>query len=242
MYAEKECWRGEYPGRGRAMQGIAAARGAVVSNVIVYARRNQQLVRLPPRWGGHGGVSGAVCNNEPNRSQRTTKTSIPRRSISLTLSSLQVRLTSGRDTTTSVIDTINRRATKGGLAGTYPYKSKHPIRHSATQPDCNCRCNPDSRMDASKNLLRVAFSVCDARCTLVQLRFSTETAAARDGFLRRPPECAYTFFSTEFAHGGAGGARPCVKYRFNSYTSRGLTAACRLYIQNEGLREISGKT
>jgi hypothetical protein len=36
---------------------------------------------------------------------------------------------------------------------------------------------------------------------------------------------------------GADGARPCVKYRFNSYTSRGLTAACRLYIQNEGLRE-----
>jgi hypothetical protein len=34
----------------------------------------------------------------------------------------------------------------------------------------------------SKNLLRVALSVCDARCTLVQLRFSTNTAAARDGF------------------------------------------------------------
>jgi hypothetical protein len=32
------------------------------------------------------------------------------------------------------------------------------------------------------NLLRVAFSVCDARCTQVQLRFSTETAAARYGF------------------------------------------------------------
>jgi len=55
----------------------------MVSNVIVYARRNQQLARLPPRWGGHSGFSGAVCNNEPNRSQRTTKTSIPRRSISL---------------------------------------------------------------------------------------------------------------------------------------------------------------
>jgi hypothetical protein len=38
----------------------------------------------------------------------------------------------------------------------------------------------------SANLLRVAFSVCDARCTLVQLRFSTETAAARDGFQSVP--------------------------------------------------------
>lgn len=106
------CRRGEYPGRGRATQCIAAARGAVESNVIVYARRNHRLARLPPRWGGHGGTGGAVCNNKPNRSQRTTKTSIPRRSISLQLSSLQVRLPSGRAETTSVIDTIIRRATR----------------------------------------------------------------------------------------------------------------------------------
>jgi hypothetical protein len=36
----------------------------------------------------------------------------------------------------------------------------------------------------SKNLLRVALPVCDARCTLVQLRFSASTASARDGFSR----------------------------------------------------------
>jgi hypothetical protein len=36
----------------------------------------------------------------------------------------------------------------------------------------------------SKNLLRVALPVCEARCTLVQLRFSTGTASARDGFSR----------------------------------------------------------
>jgi hypothetical protein len=35
---------------------------------------------------------------------------------------------------------------------------------------------------ASLNLLRVADFVCDARCTFVQLRFSTKSAAARDGF------------------------------------------------------------
>jgi hypothetical protein len=36
----------------------------------------------------------------------------------------------------------------------------------------------------SKTLLRVALAVCDARCTPVQLRFSTTIAAARDGFSR----------------------------------------------------------
>jgi hypothetical protein len=32
------------------------------------------------------------------------------------------------------------------------------------------------------NLLRVALLFCDARCTFVQLRFSNNIAAARDGF------------------------------------------------------------
>jgi hypothetical protein len=36
----------------------------------------------------------------------------------------------------------------------------------------------------SPNLLRVALPVCDARCTFVQLRFSTSTASARYGFVR----------------------------------------------------------
>jgi len=34
-----------------------------------------------------------------------------------------------------------------------------------------------------ENLLRVALSACDARCTTVQLRFSANIAAARDGLL-----------------------------------------------------------
>jgi hypothetical protein len=37
-------------------------------------------------------------------------------------------------------------------------------------------------MAHAKNLLRVAMAACDARCTPVQLRFSTTIAAARDGF------------------------------------------------------------
>jgi hypothetical protein len=37
-------------------------------------------------------------------------------------------------------------------------------------------------MGISKNPLRVALAVCDARCTPVQLRFSTTIAAARTGF------------------------------------------------------------
>jgi len=39
---------------------------------------------------------------------------------------------------------------------------------------------------ALKNLLRVALLCCDARCTLVQLRFSHSIAAARDGFSKYP--------------------------------------------------------
>ena len=46
-----------------------------------------------------------------------------------------------------------------------------------------------------------------------------------------------TRFPIEFAIWPGRWSRPCVKYRFNSYTSRGLTTAGRLYIQNEGLRE-----
>jgi hypothetical protein len=43
-----------------------------------------------------------------------------------------------------------------------------------------------SFMGTSKNLLRVALSVCDARRTSVRLCFSTEIAAPRDGFSRCP--------------------------------------------------------
>jgi hypothetical protein len=36
----------------------------------------------------------------------------------------------------------------------------------------------------SPNLLRVALAACDARRTVVRLRFSATTAAARDGFVK----------------------------------------------------------
>jgi hypothetical protein len=83
----------------------------------------------------------------------------------------------------------------------------------------------------SPSLLPVALAACDARRTAVRIRFSAFTASARHGFVR------FLFFFIEFAFLRGRRRRPCVKYRFNSYTSRGLTAACRLYIQNEGLRE-----
>jgi len=38
--------------------------------------------------------------------------------------------------------------------------------------------------EISNNLLRVAMSGCDAHCTKVQLRFSPDTAAARNGSSR----------------------------------------------------------
>ena len=150
MYAERGCRRGEYPGRGRATQCIAAARGAVESNVIVYARRNQQLARLPPRWGGHGGISGAVCNNEPNRSQRTTRTSIRRRSISgdQPIDQLFLLKPSGEahrvGRKRQALSTPSTgEPPEGGFPVLIHTNPNNPIRHSATQPDCNCRCNPD---------------------------------------------------------------------------------------------------
>jgi len=58
-----------------------------------------------------------------------------------------------------------------------------------------CRSKPPqdgALQGTSKNLLRVALLFCDAPrrrtgCTLVQLRFSNNIAAARDGFSRFPP-------------------------------------------------------
>jgi len=41
-------------------------------------------------------------------------------------------------------------------------------------------------LGTSESLLRVEFSGCDARRTPVRLRFSPDTAAARDRFSRRP--------------------------------------------------------
>jgi hypothetical protein len=64
-------------------------------------------------------------------------------------------------------------------------QSCSPVRHpitTAVQP-----WHPQDRAYTfviSPNLLRVALPVCDARCTSVQLRFSTSTASARYGFVR----------------------------------------------------------
>ena len=71
------------------------------------------------------------------------QTSMQRRSISLPPLRRRAMLTAGRAETTSVIDTINRRATKGGFPVLIHTNPNKPIRHSATQPDCNCRCNLD---------------------------------------------------------------------------------------------------
>ena len=83
-----------------------------------------------------------------------------------------------------------------------------------------------------------------AACRYLSLQFRT-TIPARRTPIRLQQRCnldslstVRTRFSIEFAIWRGRWRRPCVKYRFNSYTSRGLTAACRLYIQNEGLREI----
>ena len=66
-----------------------------------------------------------------------------------------------------------RTATRTRFSGVFPIYGKldyHLSKHQET----------------SKNLLRVALAHCDARCTLVQLRFSCTSAAARNGFSRSP--------------------------------------------------------
>jgi hypothetical protein len=50
-----------------------------------------------------------------------------------------------------------------------------------------------TRFVISPNLLRVALPACDARRTVVQLRFSADTASARYGFVR------FLLFFIEFA-------------------------------------------
>jgi hypothetical protein len=52
-------------------------------------------------------------------------------------------------------------------------------------------------MGTSKNLLRVALSVFDARRTSVRLCFSTDIASARDGFSRCPHYSTITTFFLE---------------------------------------------
>ena len=116
------------------------------------------------------------------------------------------------------------------LAGTYPYNSKQSNPASCAATRLQLRCNPGShrnvrtRLGIPPNPLRVRIvarvpCVCHRHCCRWRRFFGTP------------------FFSIEFAFWRGRWRRPCVKYRFNSYTSRGLTAACRLYIQNEGLRE-----
>lgn len=151
MYAEKECWRGEYPERGRATQCIAAARGAVESNVIVYARRDQRPGPACHHVGvgttGPAGRCATTCQTVASEQPRLRYRGDRSATISLTLSSLQVRPTSGRAKTTSVIDTINLRADNRGLQVLVLVNPNNPILHSHAQPDCNCRCNPDSRLN-----------------------------------------------------------------------------------------------
>jgi hypothetical protein len=69
-------------------------------------------------------------------------------------------------------------------------KTQRLSRRNRKQFSFNCRTFAllpclklwDVLAGTSKNPLRVALAVCDARCTPVQLRFSTTIAAARTGF------------------------------------------------------------
>lgn len=58
----------------------------------------------------------------------------------------RMRLTSGRAKTTSVIDTIIRRAATGRLPVLILNNPNNPILHPDARPDYNCRCNPGSHL------------------------------------------------------------------------------------------------
>ena len=139
-------------------------------------------------------------------------------------------LTSGRAQRQALSTPSPGEPTWGRLAGTYPYNSKQSNPASCGATRLQLRCNPGShrnvrtRLGIPPNPLRVhivarVLRVCHRHCCRWRRFFGTP------------------FFSIEFAFRRGRWRRPCVKYRFNSYTCRGLTAACRLYIQNEGLRE-----
>ena len=127
---------GGIPGHG-ARRRVASRphRAQMESNVIVYARRNLQLLPTATTLGWarreqRGGVQQRARPRQANNQDLDTGAidqPAQLRSFPINqpiLSSLQVKPPSGRATTTSVIDTINRRAANGRLAGTYPYKSK----------------------------------------------------------------------------------------------------------------------
>lgn len=113
----------------------------------------------------------------------------------------------------------------------------NPILQSCEQPDCNCGATLARTgmcvhvLESRKTWLRSALRTCGA------CRATGMTALSGQSGRRSRRLFAIPLFSIEFAFWRGRWRRPCVKYRFNSYTCRGLTAACRLYIQNEGLRE-----
>lgn len=152
MYAEEECWRGECPKRG------ARRRKASLPHRAQMDVERHCLDTPRPATGtdchhvgvgttGPAGRCATTCQTVASEQPRLRYRGDRSATISLTLSSLQVRPTSGRAKTTSVIDTINLRADNRGLQVLVLVNPNNPILHPHAQPDCNCRCNPDSRLN-----------------------------------------------------------------------------------------------
>lgn len=148
---------GGIPGHGAGRRNASLPhRAQMEPNVIVYARRNLQLLPTATTLGWarrnqRGGVQQRARPWQANNQDLDTGAidqpaqlrSYPvNRPI---LSSLQVKPPSGRATTTSVIDTINRRAYRGKLSGTYPYSSKQSNPALLHAIRLQLRCNPDRR-------------------------------------------------------------------------------------------------
>ena len=125
----RECTRRRNVGGGNTRNG-AGRRNASQPHGAQWSRTSLSTHAATSNWPDchHVGVGTAGSAGRCATTSLTVASEQPRLRYrgeqSAFYSSLQVRLTSGRGKTTSVIDTINRRAAKGRLSGTYPYKSK----------------------------------------------------------------------------------------------------------------------
>lgn len=123
-YAGGECWRWVCPAHAaQRLSGRCPHLGADGNQSSLSGARCQRAAGCGPS-GAACRSSVAVCNNEPNRSQRIKPGRRTRRVNSLNLRAFLDEAYIGSGDTTSVIDAINQRATLGRLAGTYPYNSK----------------------------------------------------------------------------------------------------------------------
>ncbi len=139
-YAGGESWRGVCPGvrhgdawhrcRNRAQMGSIVMPRARRTRAA-HRERNDRVERC--------------AQNQPGPHSEQTRATITGDWISHVPKSRRDEACAGSGETTSVIDTINRRACQGKLSGTYPYSSKQSNPALLRVIRLQLRCNPDPR-------------------------------------------------------------------------------------------------